>query len=52
MVLLKPTKTVTQGGSVHQCPPKKEDRMTLARAGRDADGKQLMERQKMKIPEK
>lgn len=51
MVLMKPMKNVIQGGSVHQCPPRGEDRMSLVRAGVDADEKQLMERQKIKIPE-
>lgn len=50
---------MTQGGSVQQYPPahhRKEDRVTLMRVSlllwMDADGKELMGREKLKIPER
>lgn len=55
MVLLKPMDTVTQGGSVHQCPSQEggQDDLDESRfVVMDADGKEMIEREQIKIPER
>lgn len=51
-MLLRPVGTVIQGGSVHQCPPRggQDDLDESEFVVMDAEGKELMEREKMKIP--